>query len=332
MDRGRRRLLLRISFNAVAVGVVLYFFFRERHLFFGFGHTMSRITWPWLVAAFAAQMASVVPLAEAQRLVFAVGDVNIPRWPMILITLASNAIAMSVPAGVAVAEGYAYRQYRRFNATQAVAAWGELASGAIAFAALSAIALAGAVMDSGHVGVILIPLLSVVVAGSMAAAAVFRHPHVLIAWIEWIEQHLGRRPGDLVGRASSRVREISQGLRGVHPSVATWTMVFVLSALNWLLDVVSLAFAFLAVGGRVPWGAVLLAFAGTKVVSSIGITPGGLGIVEGGLVATFVAYGTPGDVAVAAVLVYRALTLVGLVGLGWVAVGALAVEHRTIRA
>ena len=71
-----------------------------------------------------------------------------------------------------------------------------------------------------------------------------------------------------------------------------------------------------------------MAFAGTKVVSSIGITPGGLGIVEGGLVATFVAYGSPGAVAVAAVIVYRALTLIGLVGVGWVVAGILSVQAR----
>jgi hypothetical protein len=40
-----------------------------------------------------------------------------------------------------------------------------------------------------------------------------------------------------------------------------------------------------------------------------------------------VAYGSDGATAVAAVVVYRALTIVGLVGLGWAAVGALAVDR-----
>lgn len=96
--------------------------------------------------------------------------------------------------------------------------------------------------------------------------------------------------------------------------------------LNWLLDVVCLALSFAAVYTAIPWGAVLLAFAGAKVVASIGIIPGGLGIVEGGLVATFIAYDVPGASAVAAVLVYRALSLVGLVGIGWLAVALLAVQ------
>jgi uncharacterized protein (TIRG00374 family) len=77
-----------------------------------------------------------------------------------------------------------------------------------------------------------------------------------------------------------------------------------------------------------PWGAVLLAFSSSKVLSSIGITPGGLGLVEGSMVATFVAYGVPGASAGAAVLVYRALTLIGLVGLGWLVVAVQAVESR----
>ena len=289
---------------------------------------MARITWPWLVAAFVAEMASVVPLAEAQRLVLSAGGARIPRGQMILITLASNAISMSVPAGVAVAEGYAYRQYRRFRATQAVSAWGELAAGAIAFAALAAIAFVGAVIDSGTAARIVIPVLGVVLAGSVAAAAVFRQPHVLVGWVDWVEGYVGRRLGRVVGRAAARVREISQELRGFHPNVPTWTAAFALSGANWILDVACLAFSFKAVGATVPWGAVLLAFAGTKVVSSLGITPGGLGIVDGGLVATFVAYGTSGATAAAAVVVYRALTLIGLVGLGWAAAGALAAENR----
>jgi putative heme transporter len=107
-----------------------------------------------------------------------------------------------------------------------------------------------------------------------------------------------------------------------------WSSAWGLSVANWLLDAVCLALSFAAVHARVPWGAVLLAFAGAKVVGSIGITPGGLGIVEAGLVATFIAYGVRGAHAGAAVLVYRALTLIGLVGIGWLSVALLAVEDR----
>jgi len=87
---------------------------------------------------------------------------------------------MTVPAGVAVAEGYAYAKYRGFGAKVAVAAWAELAAGAIAFSALAGLALAGAVIAGGRAELILVAVLSVVFAGSVGAATLFRHPHVLV--------------------------------------------------------------------------------------------------------------------------------------------------------
>jgi uncharacterized protein (TIRG00374 family) len=326
-----RSLVFRIGLQVAAVVLVAVFFVRERALFHGFGRTMAKLTWPPVALAFAAEIGSIPPLAEAQRTVLHAGGTDAPRWRMILVTFASNAISMSVPAGVAVAEGYAYAKYRGFGAKVAVAAWAELAAGAIAFSALAGLALAGAVIAGGRAELVLVAVLSVVFAGSVGAATLFRHPHVLVDIVEWLEHHVGRRLGAVVGRASKRVRDIAQALEDVHPSVTTWVVASLLSALNWLLDAVCLRLAFEAVGATVPWGAVLLAFAGGKIVSSIGITPAGLGFVEGGLVAIFVAYGTKGPTAVAAVIVYRALTLIGLVGLGWIVAATVSIEDRPRR-
>jgi uncharacterized membrane protein YbhN (UPF0104 family) len=324
---GWRSRLLRVTVEAAAIGAVVYFFVRERDLFRGFGSTISSLQWAWVGVAFAAELASVPPLAEAQRMVLRAGGIEADRLQMNLVTLASNAIAVSVPAGVAVAEGYSFTRYRRFGADTAVAAWSELASGAIAFCALAGVALAGAVIAGGGAEPILLPILAVVTAGSVGAVIVFRYPLLLVRGLDWMAAHLGR-VGALVGRLTRGFCASARSLTHVRPSVAMWVTVGALSAVNWLADALCLALCFAAVGGPVPWGAVLLAFAGSKVLSSIGITPGGLGIVEGGLVATFVGYGVPGAAAGAAVLVYRALTLIGLVGIGWLAVALLAVESR----
>jgi uncharacterized membrane protein YbhN (UPF0104 family) len=147
---GHRAVLLRLALGLTAVGAVAYFFVRQRALFVGFSAAISHLTWSWVVAAFAAQLASVPPLAEAQRLVLRAGGVESDRLQMNLVTLASNAISMSVPAGVAVSEGYLFTRYRRFGADTAVAAWSELAVGAIAFCALAALALLGALAVSCH--------------------------------------------------------------------------------------------------------------------------------------------------------------------------------------
>lgn len=324
---GGRSRLLRHLLQLAAVGAVAYFFIRERELFAGFGAAVSSLNWYWVVLAFAVELASVPPLAEAQRIVLRTGGVESDRVQMNLVTLASNAISLSVPAGVALAEGYAYTRYRRFGANAAVAAWSELASGAIAFCGLAAIALVGAVIAGGGAEQVLLPLLSVVVAGSAGAALLFRHPALMVRALDWVESSLGPA-GDWLCRATRGFRQSARTLAHVRPTMGQWASAWGLSVVNWLLDAACLALAFAAVRSRVPWGAVLLAFAGSKVVTSIGITPGGLGVVEGGLVATFVAYGLPGADAGAAVLVYRALTLIGLVGIGWGVVATQAIADR----
>src|SRR5438445_329803 len=191
---GRRTLRPRVVLQIAAIAAVIVFAYRERHLFTGFGSAMSSIRWYWVVPAFAAELASIVPLAEAQLIILRAGGVEAGRLEMNLVTLASNAVSMSVPAGVAVAEGYTYSRYRRLGASRAVAAWSELASGALAFAALAAVALAGAVLAGGPAHGPVLAALSVVAAGSFTAAALFRPPHTLIGGIEWIEGSVGRQP------------------------------------------------------------------------------------------------------------------------------------------
>jgi putative heme transporter len=326
MSRRRLRSFARFAVNAGAAAAVALFLYRQRHLFTGFRSAVADAQWYWILAAFAAEMLSMIPLAQAERIVLRVAGVDAPLGELTAVTFASNAIASSVPAGAAVAQGYAFKRYKHFGADDGEAAWAELASGAIAFAALAGVALAGAIVDAGRAARVVIPIVGIVFAGSHAAAALFRRPDLLCEVVDWIDERLpGRTRGEGIG---ARVRSIAEQIDDLRPSLRTWTVAYALSALNWFLDVVCLAFAFLALGAPVPWGAILLAFAGTKVVSSIGITPGGLGLVEGGMVATFIAYHVDAATAAAAVVVYRGLTLVGLVGFGWAMVVVLRAQGR----
>src|SRR5919201_907421 len=86
---GRRVALLRSALGLAAVGAVVYFFVHQRALFAGFGTVISHLNGYWVVVAFAAELASVPPLAEAQRLVLRAGGVESDRLEMNLVTLAS---------------------------------------------------------------------------------------------------------------------------------------------------------------------------------------------------------------------------------------------------
>ncbi len=327
MERRTRTAVFRVALSVAALVVVAYFGFRERHLFVGFGKDLAHADWWWVVLALAAQLISIVPLAETQRLVLRAGGVDSPFGEMIAVTLASNAIATSLPAGVAVAEGYAFARYKHFGADDGTAAWAELAAGAIEFSALAAIALIGALLDVGRITFAVFPIIGIVFVGSTAAAELFRHPNLMCSVVDWIDTRARERIGP-ISRAGKRLREIADQIDELRPSLSLWSIAYGLATLNWLIDLLCLAFTFVAFHGQVPWAAIFLAFAGTKVVSSIGVTPGGLGLVEGGLVAVFVAFHEPPPIAVAAVVVYRGITLLIMVAIGWVLVGVLAAHGR----
>lgn len=314
------RLLLSIG-AGLAAAIFLY---RQRGLVTGFRDAAAEADWYWIGIAFAALMLSLAPLAQAERMVLRIAGVDAPLGEMTAVAFASNAIASSVPAGAAVAQGYAFKRYKHFGATDGEAAWAELSSGAIAFAALAGIALAGSIIDVGRAAPIVIPILGVVFAGAMGAVALFRRPQLLCEVVDWAEARIPTR-----GRSvAARLSEIADDIGDIRPPVRTWISAYVLSTLNWLFDVASLAITFVAFGAAIPWGAIFLAFAGTKIISSIGVTPGGIGLAEGGMAAIFVAYQVDAGTAAAVTVVYRAMTLVGLVGFGWVLVGVLSSQGR----
>src|SRR5262249_10208568 len=114
LGAGRWRATLpRYALGLAAVGAVVFFFVRERDLFAGVGADVTHLNWYWVVAAFAAGLASVPALAEAQRMVLSAGGIESGRLQMNLVTLASNAISASVPAGLALSEGYSFVRYPR---------------------------------------------------------------------------------------------------------------------------------------------------------------------------------------------------------------------------
>lgn len=73
-----------------------------------------------------------------------------------------------------------------------------------------------------------------------------------------------------------------------------------------------------AVGASVPWQALLLVYGSGVLVRSLGITPGGLGLVEGTLCLGLVASGVHVGLALASVLLYRLISFWMVAAAGWV--------------
>jgi uncharacterized membrane protein YbhN (UPF0104 family) len=124
--RRHRGAILRLTVELAVVGLAILLLTRQRASLAGLGEQLGHLRWGWLTVAVGAEAASVVALAALQNWLLGIGGVRPSLWSMVRITLASNAIALSLPAGVALSEGYAFQQYRRKGADGSLAAWAEL--------------------------------------------------------------------------------------------------------------------------------------------------------------------------------------------------------------
>jgi putative heme transporter len=239
----------------------------------------------------------------------------------------STAVAVTMPAGSALGIGVTYAMYSSWGrdgseiglAAVLSGLWNTLVKLALPVIALAALALTGDVSR---------PLISGPVVGALAlvaAVGVF----ALMLRSSRFAAAAGARAGAAVSRlrrlarrapvrgwdeGAVRFRESTIGLlrdRWLHLTLAT-----LMSHLSLYL-VLLLALRHVGVGAaQVTWVEALAAFALVRLVTALPVTPGGLGVVELGLVAALVFAGGAESPVVAAVLVFRFLTLVVQVPLG----------------
>ncbi|HVA72976.1 MAG TPA: lysylphosphatidylglycerol synthase transmembrane domain-containing protein [Acidimicrobiales bacterium] len=287
------------------------------------GSLVVGVHWEWLLAGGAAEALSILSLSLLQqRLIDATGTaVSFPR--MIPITLASNAVAMSIPAGVLVAEGYVFRQYRRVGASRVGAAWAELSAGAIAFAALTLVAFVGSVVVGGELRDILVGPLAIVMVGAALAALLFQRTELLGKLVDRAIRLTQRHAPDSIQTRLYRAQKAVAEMKDIRPEPRVWALGASAAVANWILDTFVLASAILAIGIHVPWSSLLVVYAGAQLLAELPITPGGLGIVEGGLVTMLARSHLPAAPATAAVVLYRGLSFWLLVAVGWVAAARL---------
>jgi uncharacterized membrane protein YbhN (UPF0104 family) len=133
----------------------------------------------------------------------------------------------------------------------------------------------------------------------------------------WFASLLRRPPPNWSGEALVRLREDRLGLLSRRwPALTTATLANQLSA--YLVFELSLRAVGISVAS-VPLSEAVLAWAIGRVISSLPLTPGGIGVVELGMIGTLLGFGAPHAHVVAAVLLYRAVIVVPTLVIGAVA-------------
>jgi uncharacterized protein (TIRG00374 family) len=121
----------------------------------------------------------------------------------------------------------------------------------------------------------------------------------------WVERggrlaRIAQKLANLPASASAGMRDALEHLRSRDPALTG-------AVLFWGFQILVLWAAFRAFGDSPPAAVLVQAFF-VGMLGNLLPMPGGVGGVEGGMIASFVAFGVDGGLAVVAVLVYRAFT------------------------
>ena len=294
---GRRR-TVRAASAALAVAALAVAGVGERASVTASFGVIGRLHWLWILAAIAAESASMAAFALMLRRLLATGGTSVGVRPMLATSLAANALSVSIPlAGPEVATAFTFRRFTRQGADAPLAGW-SLLSGGVVSSAAGALVLAGGGLASGNVlaadiavpgGVLAVTLLLVV-----GAAA--RRPRLRDAlerpatWTLRLTARLLRRPAE---DPSQIIRAWAARLGSLQLAPSGWMAVTGLAVINWLADAAVLAVSIRATGGAVPWHDLLLVYGSGIAAQSLNITPGGLGVAEGTLSLALVATGLP---------------------------------------
>ncbi|MGH9068507.1 MAG: lysylphosphatidylglycerol synthase transmembrane domain-containing protein [Acidimicrobiales bacterium] len=289
----------------------------------------------WVAVAAASELAAIVAFAGLQGRLLRSGRVRPGMVALTGITLAGNSINNSLPAGPAFASLFAFRQFRRRGADDALAGWTIFATTVLAGLALALLAAVGLAASGPEAGANLIGVAGAILGALALAVAVtvlLPRPgpvRVVVDLTVRLTQLVARWPKEdragVVDQAMARLVSVSP-TPGSLAAALGWALG------NWCLDCGCLVAAFLAVGAPVPWRGLLLAYGAGQLAANLPITPGGLGVVEGSLTIALVAFGGAKSSTVAAVLLYRIVSFWASLPVGWATWGAfMALARRQDR-
>ena len=274
----------------------------------------------WLAAAMAAELVAMGAYARMQRRLLRSAGLRVPLHRHLALAFAAHSLNETLPGGPAFSIRFNFQQMRRFGATPAVASWSLALSGVLSSTALAAVAVTGAIASGGAPSWSrLAVLLTVAVLLGYGVRSAARHPERLEPLIRAGLAPLNRlrhRAGD---EGLDRIRAFVTQLGAVRLTLGHGAAAAGFALLNWALDAAGLWMCLRAVTDQpVGAGPLLLAFSAAMAAGTLTIVPGGLGVVDSALILGLVTGGIGTPAAIAAVVLYRIVTLGFIIGAGWI--------------
>ncbi|AWT27238.1 hypothetical protein Csp1_24900 [Corynebacterium provencense] len=273
----------------------------------------------YVVAASVAMMLAMVAQAEVMVVLIRSAGVQVKRSTANALGLAANAWSSTFPGGPAISAAMIFREQLKWGATPVVASWYMVLSGALSGAGMAVLGFGAMFLLSAEVhpysmGLTILALC--LLAWGMNWTA--KHPDTVEAGLLRVLRWYNRRRRAPEDRWNDRLSGFADQLSAVRLSPGKLLWAVSLSMLNWIAEIFCLLFAVHAVGATPPVSGVVLAFITAKLVGQAQITPGGLGPVDATLVGMLVGVAEMASAkAIAAVIVFRMISFIGLAIIGW---------------
>jgi putative heme transporter len=277
----------------------------------------------WVAVTFAFELISIMTFARTQRVVLRSigGYISIPS--MAATAMIGNAISFTLPLiGPGAGTAFTFRRFVRFGSDPAAAVWALGAAWLLSSIAWSLLLIAGALISGNVVASLAGAVISTatVLASIIVLVALRRYPRLQkLAGV--ISSRLARQFARIRGRPDQGVTNADTDTLGrfvsFHMSRSRWTQASALALISWVSGAACLVAAILALRTTVPYREVFLIYCAGATAGSFNVTPGGLGVVEGTLVAGLVAAGLSSKSALGSVLIFRTATFWIPMALGW---------------
>jgi putative heme transporter len=300
---------------------------------------LKDLTWPWILALAGATILNVLTFAPPWQVALP----GLRFRSALALTQLSTALSIVVPAGAAVGIASSYGVLRSWGfpsreigrAVTLVSLWNQFANLSYPIIAVFLLALTGgnsallataAFIGAGVLGVAVAALAAVLATDRMADDL----GELSAGGVNWALRKVGKGPVLWGGESFERFRRDSLDLLRRR-----WHVLTLATYLGTLTVFLVLILALRALGvpaSEVSVDEAFAAWALARILGSFPITPGGVGVVELGLTGALLAFGGNNAGVVAAVLLYRFLTMVPTLVVGFLAALTLRRNQLPVRA
>jgi uncharacterized membrane protein YbhN (UPF0104 family) len=328
--RSRRRAVLRFALGIAFAAIVFVEVVPRIASYGSVAHQLGTVSWPWAAALAGGTLLDILTTALPWQAVLP----QLGFLAALAFTQASTALATLLPGGAPLGMALSFGFLRRLRVDRGHAAFAVALTGIWSQVMILVYPLVGAVLVfatgqlSGSTAAI---------AGASAACGVLI---VGLAVAALRSPGAARWLGDTAARVGARVARLLHrdppdwsgealvNLRAERLVLLRrrWPWLTVATLANQLTAYLVFEFSLRAVGipvATVPHSEAFLAWAIGRVITSLPLTPGGIGVVELGMIGTLVGFGASNAHVVAAVLLYRGVIVLPTLVIGLVSLPAI---------